>query len=244
MMSNMTKTKKIIFSLSALLLLAVLATGFYLSRNLPAIVKKSVETYAPKTTGTTVKLERVRFNFMTGSVTLKNFVVKNPKGYKSDHAFQFDGLVFRLDLSTLFKKVIVIREFSIDGASIIAEQRGFNTRTNLQQIADYAQRANPASASKSKKGKQQKLIVSKLVFSNNTVDLISESLGEQKIKLPDIVLKDIGKQEGGLTPDQMTQRITQLVTAQVNKAVVDELKNMAVEKGKDSVMGKVKSWFD
>lgn len=238
----MTKTSKIILAALALLLLAIGAAGFYLSRNLPTIVKNAVETYAPQTTGTAVKLERVRFNFMTGSVTLKNFVVKNPRGYRSDHAFQFDGLVFRLDLSTVFKKVIVIREFSIDGANIIAEQRGLNTNTNLQQIAAYAQKANPPTQ-KSDPGVQQKLIVRQLVFANNTVDLVSEALGARKIKLPDIVLKDIGEQEGGLTPDQMTQRITQLVTAQVSNAVKAELKKLAVEKGKETVMDKVQSWF-
>jgi hypothetical protein len=238
----MNKTSKIIAGLSGVLLLGVIASGFYLSRNLPVIVKKAVETYAPKTTGTAVKLNRVRFNFMTGSVTLKNFVVKNPKGYKSDHAFQFDGLVFRLDLSTVFNKIIVIREFSIDGASIIAEQRGLNARTNLQEIADYAQRAKPAPA-KSNKNKGPRLIVSRLVFSDNTVDLVSESLGARKIKLPDIVLKDIGKKEGGLTPDQLTQRVTQLVTAQVSNAVKDELKRMAVEKGKESMIDKMNSWL-
>ena len=239
----MTKTTKIILGVAAVLLLAVISAGLYLSRNLPSIVKNAVETYAPQTTGTPVKLERVRFNFMTGSVTLKNFVVKNPQGYRSDHAFQFNGLVFRLDLSTVFKKVIVIREFSIDGANIIAEQRGLNLNTNLQQIAAHAQKANPPHADKSEPGMQRRLIVSQLVFANNTVDLVSEPLGSRKIRLPDIVLKNIGEKEGGLTPDQMTQRITQLVTAQVSNAVKAELKKLAIEKGKESAVEKIQSLF-
>jgi hypothetical protein len=239
----MTKTKRFFLGLLAVLLLAVLGTGFYLSRNLPHIVKNAIETYAPKTTGTPVKLDRVHFNFMTGTVTLKNFVVKNPKGYNSDHAFQFESLVFSLDLSTVFKKIIVIRKFSIDGANIIAEQHGTSTHTNLQEIADYAERANPPADPKSKTGKEPKLILRELVFSNNTVNLVSQALGARKIRLPDIVLKDIGKQEGGLTPDQMTQRITQLVTAKVSDAVKEELKKIAEEKGKEALMDKVKSWL-
>jgi len=241
----MNKTAKFIVGLTAVLLFSAVVTGFYLSRHLPSIVKQAIETYGPKTTGTPVKLDRVRFNFITGSVTLKNFVVSNPKGYTTNHAFQFDDLVFTLDLSTVFKKVIVIRRFNIDGASIIAEQRGSITHTNLKEISDHADIVNAADdkANNKKFGMQQKLIVSHLIFSNNTVDLVSETFGSRKIKLPDIILNDIGKKEGGLTPDQMTQRITRLVTIQVSNAVQEELKKMAVEKGKDTAISKVKSWL-
>jgi len=253
----MNKGIKIFLGVMLALFVLVAAAGLYLSRNLPHLVKQAVETYAPKTTGTPVKLGGVRVNFMTGTVTLKNFVVGNPKGYTSDHAFQFDGLQFSLDLSTIFHKLIVIREFSIEGANIIAEQHGSITHTNLQEIADHAQSITGAAETpvgtnvkdnnvkdNNAKGKAvRKLIVSKLAFTNNTVDMVSEALGSRKIKLPDIVLKDIGKSEGGLTPEQMTQRITQLVTAQVSDAVREELKKIAVEKGKDTVLDKVKSWF-
>lgn len=241
----MSKLMKILVGIVGVLLLVFLGAGFYLSRNLPHFVKEAVETYAPKTTGTPVKLDAVGFNYMTGTVTLKHFVVGNPVGYSTDHAFQFDALKFRLDLSTVFKKVIVIREFRIDGANIIAEQQGSLTHTNLQDIADHAKSVSPPEEPASAKSKkhQPKLILDKLAFTDNTVDLVSESFGSRKIKMPDIVINDIGKKEGGLTPDQMTQRITQLVTEQVSNAVKDELKQMAIEKGKDTLMDKVKGWF-
>jgi len=242
----MNKTTKILLSLLATVLLVIAAAGFYLSRNLPHMVKEAVETYAPKTTGTPVKLGGVGFNFMTGSVTLKNFVVGNPPGYHSDHSFQFDHLLFQISLPTVFDKIIVIRHFNIDHVNIIAEQHGSITHTNLQEIADHAESVSGSSdntAPKNKSARQPRLIVSKLAFTNNTVDLVSEALGSRTIKLPDIILTDIGKKEGGLTPDQLTQRITQLVTAQVSDALKDELKKVAKEKAKDTVLDKIKSMF-
>jgi len=246
----MSKVAKIILGVCAVLLLIVIAAGIYLSRNLPHLVKEAVETTAPKTTGTPVTLGGVHFNFMTGTVTLSNFVVGNPPGFSTDHAFRFDKLKFQIDLATVFKKVIVIREFRIDDSNIIAEQKGSITNTNLRAIADHASHAMPPPESEPKNTKaaakpkaSPKLILKKLVFSNNTVDVVSEVIGPHKIKLPDIVLKDIGRAEGGLTPDQMTQRITQLVTQQVSDAVKEELKKVAREKGKEAVVDKIKSWF-
>ena len=243
----MAKTLKMTAVILLSLLLVLLAGGLYLSRNLPDIVKKSVATYGPATTGTAVSLGSAGFNFLSGSIVLKRFVVGNPEGYKTSHAFRFERLALGVDLSTVLDKVIVIREFSIKGAKIIAEQRGsWSVRTNLQEIADHARRASPPSSASNNKSSSAgpKLMVKKVTIAATRVQLVSEAYGERVIQLPDMEFTNVGKKEGGLTPDQLTQRLTQLVTKAVNEAVMAELKKIAKEKGKEKLSEKIKSWFE
>jgi hypothetical protein len=244
---------KVILLFFVAIITVLIGGGIYLSRNLPEIITRSVEEYGPKATGTAVTLDDIQIIYGTGRVALKNLVVKNPPGYKTDHAFQLGKMVFQLNPASIFDEAIVIDHFTLSDASIIAEQAGTRIRTNLQEIAEHARQQGRRTERSARRNVEQadsdaaapvKLIVDELRLTGNSVDLVTEHWGNRQLEMPDIIFKDIGRKEGGLTPDQLTQRIIELVTQEASKVAMDELKEMAKEKARDKISTKVKNVFN
>ena len=67
-----------------LLVIAVVVGAMFLG----SIVKKGVETAGPSITKTDVKLDGASLSVLSGSGTLKGFVLGNPEGYKGDFAIK------------------------------------------------------------------------------------------------------------------------------------------------------------
>jgi hypothetical protein len=241
----MKKALKIVLVVFVALLLLLVGFGVYLGRNLPSIIKTVVEEQAPKVTGTEVSLGGVQIIYGTGLVVVKDLIIKNPPGFTSPHAFWLHKLAFQINIPSVFQDVVIIDEFTLEKINIIAEQVGTSLETNLQVISDNAKASTPASSKQSKgatstPSKPVKLIIKEFRFVANSVELLSEQWGGRTIAIPDIVLKDIGAKENGLTPDQLSQRIIQLITRHANDALKVELKRLAKEKAKESITGKIK----
>jgi len=234
---SMSKILKIVLSTVAIVLLLLVGSGVYLSRNLPDIIKGIVEKEAPQVTGTDVTLGGVQIIYGTGRVVVKDLVIKNPTGFSSPHAFWLHKLVFQISIPSVFQDVVVIDELSIENANIIAEQAGNSLKTNLQVIADHAKSATGNAKNPPSDSAPKKVIIREFRFTGNSIDLVSEQWGDRTIAIPDLVLNDIGKKkEGGLTPDQLSQHIIKLVTRQANEAAKEELRELA----KSTITGKIK----
>ena len=82
----MKKLKKLILILVILVVVFIIAAVATVAFCLDGIVKSGITTVAPKITQTTVTLDGVHISLLAGSVTLKNFVIGNPEGYKSPNA--------------------------------------------------------------------------------------------------------------------------------------------------------------
>lgn len=233
----MSKILKVILGVVGVTLLLLVGAGVYLSRNLPQIIKDVVESQAPQITGTDVTLAGVQIIYGTGRVIVQDLVIKNPVGFRSSHAFWLNKLVIQINIPSVFEDVLVIDELAIEKANIIAEQTGSSLETNLQVIANSSKntgdRSKKASTSETP---AKKIIIREFRFTGNSIDLISQQWGNRTIPVPDLILKDIGAKEGGLTPDQLSQRIIKMVTRQANQAAKNELKRLA----KDTLGGKIK----
>lgn len=243
----MYRFPRIFFRILLAFLLLVIGASIYISINIGSIARHAIETQGSKTTGTTVRLGGAHFVFLTGRIGLSNLEIANPAGFKTPKAFQMQSLVLQVSLPTLLDDVVVIRELSIDGARITVEQVGASLKTNLQVIADHAKSASGPASAKSGGGKPVKLIVEQLAFTGNEVELVSERWGEQQLTIPDMTFRNLGKKEGGLTPDQLSQRIMVLVTREANSAVRHELEVIARQKVRTGVTDKLKekmgSWL-
>lgn len=212
--------------------IAVVAVVVFLGlQNLDQIIKVAIETVGPRVTGTAVTLDAVKLDLSEGRGELHGLQIDNPKGYKSDYAFYLDEVALQVDPKTLTGEVIVIKEVLVDGASLIAEEKNLK-QVNLKELLENMdQGASSAESSETEvsgdTGASVRLIIEKFSFINNDARLITSQWGDKQLKMPDIKLKDIGKKENGLTPEQLGPAIMEPVLKQAERAVKKELEKLA-----------------
>jgi len=73
---------RVVIAALVLLIVAVVA----ISMSLNGAIKKVVETVGPKITKVSVKLDSVNLSILSGSCSLKGFVIGNPEGFKTPEA--------------------------------------------------------------------------------------------------------------------------------------------------------------
>jgi uncharacterized protein involved in outer membrane biogenesis len=239
--------KKII-GFSVLLIIIVVAGAFiYLSMNYSSIVKAGVEGYGPQFTQTSVSLDGVKASPFAGEVSLQEFEVGNPKGYKTTHAFKVGEVKVAVDLGTLTSNVIRIREIVIDSPDIIYELGG-PAGSNLQTIQqNVAKASGPTTGGQAQQtsGEGRKVVIDNLYIRKPKVALSAGMLAGKRVDVPvpDIHLKDIGKdaKDGqGVTIADATEKVMDELMAQVTKAA----KGINVDAIKKQVEGLTKGTGD
>ena len=222
-------------SVIAILLIVVALTmiGVYLN----SMIKAGVEAVGPKITGTTVKLNAVDLSPFSGQARLKGLVVGNPPGFHTENSFKLADAKVKVDLKTALSNKLVIEEILIDGPEITYE--GGPSDSNIgkiqQNIATFGKSVAPIDAAESKSPKkdptQKKVQINDFILKNGMVTMSATMLKGQAltIPLPDIHLRDIGKESGGVT----VQKAAAEVFAALNKSVVQAVASSGklLEKG-------------
>jgi hypothetical protein len=234
--------KKII-GLAVLTIVVVIGAAFiYLSMNYSSIVKAGVESQGPKFTKTKVALGGVDASPFAGEISINDFLVGNPKGFKTSHAFKVTTVKVAVDLGSLTGETIHIREIVIDAPDIIYELGGGGS--NLQTIQKNVAQASGGGGGKGKAaakgggGEGPKVVIDNLYVRNLKVALSTGMLGGKTVPVtvPDIHLKDIGKDSKGgkgASLSEAAAKVMDEITGSVTKAAsainLDGLKKQAEE---------------
>jgi uncharacterized protein involved in outer membrane biogenesis len=232
--------KWIFIGLGGILVILIVVVVVGLSR-LGPIVKMAVNTYGPRITGTELKVGDVGISLFSGEAKLKKFFLGNPKGFKAPSAMKIGSIYVDVDEGSLIKNPIVIKKIEVVGPEITYERRGdtdnfeallANVRKNVGQ-GESARKA----PEKEEPGKQ--LVIDDLVIKQGKVNLAVEVpggvLGEKQIStdLPEIQLKDIGKNKGGSSPAEVAKEILVVLHAKITAPDVigpldDQLKKLGI----------------
>ncbi|MFM2129559.1 MAG: hypothetical protein RL477_1105 [Pseudomonadota bacterium] len=229
-----TPVKKIILIAIAAIVAVIIGAVVFLGANVDRIVKAGVETYGPRFTGTQVRLGGVSSSLVGGEVTIKEFFLGNPQGFKTAHAFKVDRLKVVIDTGSLAGDVIHIKEIVIDAPDIIYEMGGGSS--NLQAIQNnVARAAGGGGKSESSGGPSKKVVIDNLHVRNAKAALSAGILGGKVVPLPipDIHLKDIGKEKKGASMSEASKQVLDSITKSVTSAAAKiDLKGMAEGAGK------------
>jgi hypothetical protein len=230
--------KKIILSLLAIIILVLGGITYYALSNLDAIVKTAIEKVGSDVTGSTVSVAGVSITLKEGRGEISGLHLANPKGFDSAHLFHLDKVA--LDLGNVFGDVIIIDEVLIDGANIIAEQKG--QTTNLQALLENIEKSSSAPAEKDTKPVEEnttsepiRLMIKKFSFINNKASLETEQWDPQVLKVPNIVMTNLGDEKVGLTPEQLSTEVINRLTKSIEKAAKEALKEKAKEEAKKAL---------
>ncbi|MGI9287427.1 MAG: AsmA family protein [Pseudomonadales bacterium] len=231
------KAVKIILGIVLVLALIVAIGVFVFLKNINSIVKTAVETVGPQVTLTDVGLNAANIELQKGRAELNGLYIANPQGFSPANAFQMDTVVIDIDPASVTEDVIVINEVRIDGAKLLAEQKGLKD-TNIQALMDNLSKSSSADESSEAEAESEsdlRLMVEKLTFVNSTVDLKTEQLGDYEMPLPAINVANIGDKQTGLTPDELATALLTPVLQQVKKQVSVELQGKAKEMAKEKL---------
>jgi hypothetical protein len=204
----------------AVLLVVVAGIFFFVLSNLDGIVKDVIESQGSEVAGVPVTVTGVEIKPFDGRGAISGLTVGNPSGFKSDSAVELGGISVAIDTASVTQPVIVIEEISVDRPKVTYELApGGN---NIDAIsANVKKSTGDGSGGKAEAGEseaaQQKLVIEVLNIRGGTVRVAASTgiLGDQQIEgsLPDITLRDIGKDEGGATPEQIAEKVMAALTA-------------------------------
>ena len=116
---------------AGVLLAIVIIAAIALVMRLDGLITKAVNTYGPEITGTEIRVDDVRVSFLSGKATISNFVMGNPKGFRSPRAMKVASASVNLELTSLLSGTIVIRRLEIVEPDITCEKRGGTDNVKL-----------------------------------------------------------------------------------------------------------------
>ncbi|MEH6526013.1 MAG: hypothetical protein V7723_08050 [Sneathiella sp.] len=208
------------------ILIAVVAGIFYF--NLDKIIIAAVEKYGSEVTQTDVVLDEVDLDLTSGKGALKGFSVANPSGFDEQHAVQFNTVAVNVDIPNTNDKLIHITEIRIEQPAITYEVN--ETTNNLDAIkknVDTFMKENGMGGGEQKEEASSeegpKLIIDNIYINGGKVTVKSPILLNQKVEgnLPDIHMKDIGKSEGGASPDEVAAQLINEISSQAMAVVTN-----------------------
>jgi len=203
--------------------------------NLGPIIKNAVNTYGPNLTKTEVRLGDVKVSVLKAEAEIRDFFLGNPKGFQSAGAIGVDSVYVDVDEKSLTGDTIVINRIEVAGPDVTYEKKGStdNFKTILKNIQASAGSGAATGKEAEKKGAGKKIIIKDFIIRDGKVTLAATALGGNLIStpLPDIHLKDIGKEKNGASPAEAFATIFnslygQITSPDVTKLFNEQLKGM------------------
>lgn len=242
-----------IFSLVKLAILSAIVLAVALYFSLSYVVDYVLKT-ATSGTGIDAGVSNVTMGISEQKIEVENFYISNPPSFKKCNAIEFKDAVIDADISVgdiLAKKLIVLDEIKVVGLKMNIDMKtgsGINVLTtapvsNLTEIKDLMmkkfgvdQNAQPSqsqtSTSTSSDSGEWRIIIKKMIFDDGTLDG-SINAKAIKVALPSFELKNIGVDEGGLTPTQLVAEIVGQLSYVATKNIVKDVVNQGVDAGKE-----------
>lgn len=235
--------KKVLIGLAVI---AVIVAGglYFIWSNLGSIIKTAVEEAGSEVTQVSVTLNNVDVDKLTdGQAAIRGLTVGNPSGFQTDSAFKLGEVSVKVDPATVTSDVIVIKEVVIAAPEVTYEfgSGGSNIGTiqkNVEKTAGGSSSGGGGSGSSSGGDDSggPKLIIENVYVRDGKVNVSADFLKGQKTgaSLPNIHLKDIGK-EGGKSTGASPAEVAQKVVAAISKAATGAVGNLNIGAIKDAL---------
>ncbi len=215
--------KKILLGIAVIVLLAIGGGVWWLYSSLDQLVASAIRQYGSEITGVSVKLASVKIAPADGTATLRGLVVGNPKDFKTEHALSLGEISMALDVGSLTKDVILIKEIAIIRPDIIYEYAagGSNIDAIQRNVDRFVADHLGANDQTKGKGAGKKLIIENFYVRNGKINASAAVLQGKalSVALPELHLRDIGKKSNGATAGEAVKQIMGAVTQSVTRAV-------------------------
>jgi len=223
---------RVVAAVAALAVVALVAAGVWLYLSLDHVVKRAIEKYVPEILQVTVELDEVKLSAADGVGAVKGLRIGNPKGFRAPHAATVRTVELALDPGTVVKDVVLVRRIAVDRPSITYEPgaKGSNFDVLQRNVERYVGAGGDAKGGR-------KLIVESLTIRNARVTYapqVGRGTATISFDLPDIQLRDVGKNRGGVTPGELAKIVVDALAARIAEVMA----RAAVRRGLEGVLGR------
>jgi len=228
------KMKKIIMGTGLAFLVLVLAVFYIVAFHLGSIIKQGMETFMPSVTGTPVKVGSVTCLPFSGHINVKDLVIGNPEGYKSEYAFKIKEFTVTVNPMSVLSEKIFISKVLVDGMDVSYEQ-GLTScnlteiKKNIEKLSSKGKQEKQKPAEKTtpkeekgKPKKEKRFQIKEFDFQNSNVAVSTPLTGGQGVALPlpEMHIRDLGmKDDQGVTGQEMAPVIFEEIITETVKAV-------------------------
>lgn len=236
--------KKYIVRIAIAVVVLVILAIVVITLSLDSIIKKGVETVGPQVTRTELKLDGVSLSILSGSATLKGFMLGNPEGYKTASAIRASEVSVGVKPGSVLSDKVHVTHVKVIGPEITFEGT-LGTANNLSKILENVDASTggggtntAATPPPANSGASQKLQVDDFLISGAKVNASLTMLGGKSytVTIPDIHFSALGTGPDGITAAELTKRVLNEVTALTLKALE---KNMGdITKGATETLSK------
>lgn len=206
--------KKLVYGLGVIVV--VVAGGlFYVSQNAHKIVQAVIEDQGTSVTGVPVKVSAVELSLTDLKASILGLTVGNPAGFKTGQAISLGEVSVKIS-ENWSTNLIVIEEVMIRAPEITYEigTDGSNIDAIQRNVAKSTGGSSTSSGDSGGGEGGPKVVINNLYIKGGKINVSASFMGGKTIStgLPDIHLKDIGKESNGATPAEVAEQIIGSIT--------------------------------
>lgn len=173
-------------------LIIVVLVGLYMYRN--ALVQAAVVESGDYALGVPTELGSTSLNIGGGSLTLKNYAIRNPEGFKGK-----DFLVLKLGVldvqgGSLLDNEVVVDSLVLEGFRLSLEQ--VDGKGNYRSILDNLKKFDMSSSDKSDKRLKVKKLMLRDIGVEASLTLMGKEQVDKSFTIDDITLENVGGTDG------------------------------------------------
>jgi hypothetical protein len=215
--------KRVFLGTFALLLLGAIGGAVWLYTSLDHVAKRAIEHFGSDALGVAVAVERVKLSPIDGRGEILGLRIANPNGFRRPNVATAARIELEIDPATVASDVIVIRKLEVTAPAIVYETA--KTGANLDALKRTAARSakeSAAAAAGNGGARERKLIVDRLAIRSAALTYaptVVSGSADIKLGLPDIILTNVGRKKGGVTPEELASVIVDAVVARTARTV-------------------------
>tara|TARA_E500000318_G_scaffold17776_1_gene18085 strand:- start:28018 stop:28956 length:939 start_codon:yes stop_codon:yes gene_type:complete len=210
---------KIIAVLVVLLIVGIVGVVFLGLSQIDKLAKEAIErggTYAMQVETT---VETVDVNLTAGTATMNGLNIANPNGFDTDHFINLGDSSASVNIETINSDTIVMPEITLSGIDVILDKGGnpsnYNTILNSLQRFESKEETTPDSAQPGKKLVIDRLLLEDINIRVANMPGLSLAVGEVAVNIPEIELRDVGKEESMTTSEVINLVVKTVLAAAV-----------------------------
>lgn len=173
--------------------------------SLPLIIKSGIQHVGPVITGVPMQIHSIAFNPFAGTLTIKDFIVGNPKGYSSDYALKLKHLHVDVGMTTIFSRKLLLERIEVKGVELNYETSLINNniaeiQNNVNKLAGDSGKDKKDAPAKKSDAAGKPLQIDYLELRDITAwVIIKGSKAQAPLMVAPIVMTSLGTGEGGVT---------------------------------------------